>query len=246
MRINSFSELDKNFNYSISIGTFDGLHLGHMKTLNKLKEFSDETKTLIIAFNIPPRFYIFNKNQKLLTTKSEKFFLLGTINSDYYILIDFNKQIKKMNQNEFLGYIGVKIDNLVVGKNFKFGNGRQDVLNLDLNVEMCDYETVDDEIVSSSLIRSLISEGNIVKANRMMGRNYYIEVKAEVIDGNIKLRTKKNKLLPPEGHYSFSIFGKEVNGVLKIEKDQTINLGNNFVGIRKGEEIKISLIDKRS
>ncbi len=242
MQISDFSQLDKNFKYSLSIGTFDGLHLGHIKTLNRLKQVSNGTKTLVIAFISPPRSYINHKNQDLLTTKSEKVFLLGNINNDYYMLINFNSTIKSMNQKEFLNYIGVDIENLVVGKNFRFGKGRQDVSNLNLNVEMCDYEVVDNEIVSSSLIRNLISDGHVGRANRMMGRNYYIEAKLKHINGVEKFITEEHKLLPPRGVYSFSVFENDRVGQLRIEDNKIISLDKEYFDFLDNGLIKISLI----
>lgn len=209
---------------SITIGTFDCIHKGHLKIINKLNSFNE--KKLILSF-FPPPFIYFKKESKVLYLPKEKLDILSKYNIDYLISIPFNNQIKNLGPNEFtdffLKYLNVK--RIVVGKNFKFGKERKGDINLlkklceDKKIELIilEEEKFDGEKISSSKIRKLIKNGEIEKANQFLTTPFFIKI----LNNNISVHPLK--LIPPDGNY-----------LVKFnDKNLEINISNQKININK-------------
>lgn len=161
--------------YSVALGTFDGLHLGHMAVLRSI--LNSGTTPVALTFNFPPKF---SSAQNLLITPSDKIKSLKALGISAEVL-DFEK-IKNLSPNEFLDYIYKEFSPKIIttGYNFRFGKGT--VGTAETIAEFCkakkitylcaDAVLVDGEVVSSSKIRGLISEGRVKSANAMLG-NYF-------------------------------------------------------------------------
>ncbi|MGQ9845634.1 MAG: hypothetical protein ACUVQN_05455, partial [Caldisericia bacterium] len=167
---------------SITIGTFDCIHKGHLKIINKLNLFNE--KKLILSF-FPPPFIYFKKESKVLYLPKEKLDILSKYNIDYLLSIPFNSHIKNLEPKEFIDFLlkYLNVKRIVVGKNFKFGNERKGDINLlkklceDKKIELVilEEEKFDGEKISSSKIRKLIKNGEIEKANQFLTTPFFIK-----------------------------------------------------------------------
>jgi riboflavin kinase / FMN adenylyltransferase len=229
----------------VTIGTFDGVHIGHQKILNSLKDIARENngETVLITFWPHPR-YILNptdQSLKLLTTFEEKAEILSNYGVDHLIRIPFTAEFSQLTSEEFINVIlkekiGTKI--LVIGYDHRFGKNREgsfDYLQSNaqkygFRVEEISRQDIDHIGVSSTKIRKSLEEGQIELAKEFLGREYCINGK--VVEGN-KLGRKlgfptanvevfeKYKLIPSDGTYA-----------VRLLINNTIYKGMLNIGIR--------------
>ena len=169
-----------------TIGTFDGLHIGHEKVIKSMvdKCKKDGIKSVVFTFSNIPREVIRNQEVKNIISLDEKVRLINQMDVDYLILIEFNKQHMNISAEEFienvlLSHLDVK--HLVIGYDFRFGKNAKGNIDLlarmqneyNYTLDIIDPIVVDDMRVSSTLIRKLLSEGNINEANKFLGRRHY-------------------------------------------------------------------------
>lgn len=255
--------------YAIALGTFDGLHKGHISVLRKALSFKD-LKKAVITFSLPPKSIIGNTEPELLMTAKEKSEILTKMGFDEVIFLDFNL-IRDLSPLEFLSLIFEEfpIKEIAVGYNYRFGkNGSGDTKILSefcrengavLNV--LPEEKVDGEAVSSTVIRELVKNGEIKKANRMLSHNFYF--KSEVIDGDHRGRElgfptvnqiiPESLVMPQFGVYAsyVSIGGRSYPAVTNIGKRPTFNKSDviaetnvfDFSGDCYGKTLSVELID---
>jgi len=206
----------------IALGSFDGLHLGHMQLINKTVELSkkNNARSMICTFDNHP-LSVINKEicPKLIMDNDTKINLLENTGIDIVNLATFDKEFMKLTPEEFIKNM-VKCYNakgIVIGFNYRFGYKNlgdvkmlqkySNILGYELYV--CEAVRINDEVVSSSKIRHLIAEGNITKANELLGRPHTIAGK--VIKGKqfgrtidfptINLDYNKKYILPKGGVY---------------------------------------------
>lgn len=220
-----------NFKTYIALGSFDGLHIGHMSLINKTLELSkyNNVKSMVYTFNNHP-LSIINKDKvpKLLMDNESKLNIFDKIGIDIVNLVDFNIDYMKIvpeqfviNMLEFYNAAGI-----IVGFNYKFGyKNAGDVSLLEklskrLNFELIVMDSVmyNDNVVSSSRIRNLISDGNIAEANKMLFQPFML--KGKVIKGKqlgrklgfptVNLQYNTEFILPATGVYYTTI---EYNGL---------------------------------
>jgi len=164
----------------VTIGTFDGVHLGHREVISELKRYSALSggESVVFTFEPHPRIIIAPQEDslRLLSTKSEKIRLMEKIGIDHLVIYPFTSEFSKLSYDEFVSEIlvkGMNISSLVVGYDHRFGKGRQgnfnslEILSRSLNfkVEQMSQLVVDNKIVSSTRIRQALGAGDIVKAN---------------------------------------------------------------------------------
>ncbi|MBS4539895.1 bifunctional riboflavin kinase/FAD synthetase [Clostridium sp. D2Q-11] len=179
----------------ICLGSFDGLHRGH-KTLieNVIKEAKQEgLKSAVFTFSNHPASIISNREEpKLLINNNHKTEILKKLGVDYLIMIPFSTEFMKMEPEDFVKNIlvdNLKVQRIVVGFNYRFGykgRGDTDLLKklsekYGFEVEIVSPIKYNGEIISSTVIRNLISEGNIKKANKYLDR--YFSIEGKVIHG---------------------------------------------------------------
>lgn len=220
----------------ITIGSFDGLHLGHQFLINEVKKIADETKLpfYLISFEPHPRLVLQNNSDfKLLQTWDEKISQLEKLEVENLIAIPFTKELSQKSAEEFilediLKPLKPKI--IVLGYDHKFGRDRQgskdtflalkEKLNLDYEVVQLQEYMNQRSQISSSIIRHHIQNGRIDNANELLGYNYSITGK--VVEGKKLGRTlgfptanilpnDNHKLIPSIGVYHTTI---EIEGVL--------------------------------
>lgn len=233
----------------VTIGTFDGVHLGHQKVILRLQEFAKQHdgETVIFTFHTHPRLVTSPNegNLRLLTTLNEKINLFEKYGIDHLVVYTFDKVFSELSYAEFVEKILVeKIGThcLVVGYDHKFGKNREggfDYLQkcaekFSFEIERLDALAVDKDNVSSTKIRNALENGDIEKANRFLG--YQFTLHGKVVEGKQLGRTlgfptanieasDKHKIIPGYGVYAVKveINGAEYKGMLNIGTRPTFN-----------------------
>lgn len=183
--------LDENYNKPIdketyiALGSFDGLHTGHMQLINKAKELAEVNNglSMVYTFKNHPKTVVKGAvPPKLLTDNNYKLSLIEKAGIDIACFVTFSEEYMKNSAEDFIKML-IELYNakgFVVGFNYKFGyknTGNVEFLKelqLKYNFKLEVVETMkyQDEIVSSSLIRSELTTGNLEKANILLGRPY--------------------------------------------------------------------------
>ncbi|MCB1159933.1 MAG: bifunctional riboflavin kinase/FMN adenylyltransferase, partial [Leptospiraceae bacterium] len=172
----------------ITLGNFDGIHPGHVALLNRITDISIEKKipSLVITYHPNPARVLGKKqNFKDIFSFDIKRNLLNNCGIDYFYPIPFTPEFAGMNAYDFLRDVLVKklkARHIVIGFNHCFGKGREGNFSFlkkhsrEFNYDVEEIEEVkfDGEVISSSLIRKNIQEGNIKKANKMLDRIFYL------------------------------------------------------------------------
>ncbi len=176
------------FETSAGIGNFDGIHLGHKEIIEtaKLRSRENSTRSCVITFNPHPQKVLGRKELSLIFPLGWRFEMLETAGIDVVICLNFTRELSKVSAENFIKDIlleRLRIKDIVVGPGFSFGYKRKG--NVDLlrslgethgfNTVVADAARVDDQVVSSSVIRNLVRDGEISEANRFFGYDYYIE-----------------------------------------------------------------------
>ncbi len=229
----------------VTIGTFDGVHLGHQKVILRLREFAKQHngESVIFTFHTHPRLVTApdEGNLRLLTTLKEKIELFEKYGIDHLIIYTFDKAFSDLSYSEFVEKILVEKINthcLVVGYDHKFGKNREggfDYLQkcaekFNFEIERLDALLVQEDSVSSTKIRDALQKGEIEKANHYLG--YHFTLHGTVVEGkqlgrklgfptaNI-VASDKFKIIPGYGVY-----------VVKVEIDNVIYSGMLNIGTR--------------
>jgi riboflavin kinase/FMN adenylyltransferase len=251
---NSIKDLKKNKNTVLTLGTFDGIHPGHLKIIDKLVDCSKEKgcRNVVITFHPHPRTVLSSGNDvKMLTTQEERKDLLEKHGVDNFLTINFTKEFASLTAEQFIyDYLvnGIGVSEIVLGHDHHFGKGRSgnvDLLKIigakeNFIVTTVDAFYINDEIVSSTKIRNALIDGDLKKANILLGRNYSFS--GTVIGGdkrgrelgyptaNIKLSSQE-KLLPAIGIYAVRVLLKneEHFGLLSIGKRPTFYTSGELV-----------------
>lgn len=229
-------------NSCVTLGKFDGVHMGHALLLNEIKEREKEGLTsVVVTFSSYPGINFVKGSQELIYTNDEKPELIATFEPNYLVDIPFTDIIKNMPAEMFLEDILVRrmgVKAIIIGDDFKFGRERRgDKDFLIANAEKYGYEVKvfeklkleTGEEVSSTNIRKLISEGNITLANKMLNRNFHVagQLTTDIVKGTetvAKLKPHKVKLLPADGSYKVIVKrGKfSGNGILDVNGRELI------------------------
>lgn len=228
----------------ITIGTFDGVHLGHKSILEKMKNATqnNQHESLVLTFFPHPRMVLQQDSSiKLLNTIDEKATLLEKFGIDNLIIHPFDEAFSNLSAEEFVKDILVdklNIHKIIIGHDHRFGKNRTADINdliafgkkYSFEVEQINAHEIDEIAISSTKIRKALIEGNIKLANQYLGYSYYISGK--VVEGkkigrtigyptaNIQIN-ENYKLLPKNGVY---VVSSEIDNVLYFGM---MNIGKN-------------------
>ncbi|KQC06579.1 MAG: hypothetical protein APR54_07045 [Candidatus Cloacimonas sp. SDB] len=216
----------------VAMGTFDGVHLGHQKLIQRLVQKAEKLsgEAVIITYFHHPLETIHKKTfPYLLTERAKKEKLLKNLGVDFVLYLKFNQKIAKMSPEEFLDEIilkEIKTTSLVVGYDTHFGKDRSGdhkflqsfAQENELEIELIPPLKIGNRIVSSSIIRDYVREGNMIEVKKYLGRNYTL---AGLVRKGHKLGTglgfptlninpaDQNKLIPALGVYLCEILIEE-------------------------------------
>lgn len=231
-----------------TIGTFDGVHLGHRKILERLTNNAKKTglKSTVLTFFPHPRMVLQKDvDIKLLNTLEEKTQILETLGLDYLIVHPFTKEFSRLSATDFVNDIlvnGLKTKKIIIGYDHRFGRNRnaniQDLIafgqTLDFEVEEIPAQEVDDISVSSTKIRKALLEGDITTANNYLSYAYMLTGTIKKGKGmgrdfgfptaNLHI-AETYKLIPKTGAYvvSSTLNGKTYFGMMNIGYNPTVD-----------------------
>jgi riboflavin kinase/FMN adenylyltransferase len=251
-RMNVYESLNKfpgKKGTAVTIGTFDGVHLGHRKIIEQLKAAaaSIHGESVIFTFYPHPRMVLFpdDNSLRLLSTEEEKKELLEKLGIDNLIVEPFTKEFSRITYTEYVRDILVnrlKVKKLIIGYNHQFGRNREGsfeelkkmapVYGFDL--EKIPAQNINKVEISSTKIRKALEAGDIKTANKYLG--YAYGMSGKVVKGkglgkglgyptaNIELENKY-KLVPGNGIYAvtLSYAQKMYNGMMSIGLNPTIS-----------------------
>ncbi len=176
----------------ITIGNFDGLHLGHQKILEQLNAEANRLNThrCLMTFEpLPREYFAKNSTATRLMNRSEKIRVLkgfdSTIRPDFLLFLNFNRALASMPASEFIEKILIdklKVKSVIVGDDFRFGCDRQGDFSMlrsygelhDFSVISIESHLIENQRASSSLIREALINDQLASADRMLGRTYTI------------------------------------------------------------------------
>ena len=261
---------------AVTIGMFDGLHLGHLKVIDGCLSTSktNQLKTCVISFSNHPADHFTGKRNELLMPMQEKIDAIENLGIDYLVIIPFDAYIVELPAKNFIQehLIGrLKAEKVVLGYDNHFGKNREGSISFInehfghvLDTIAIDVAKVDGVIVSSSQIKKYLSEGDITKANAMLGLPY--SVSGIVVHGNQNGRKigfptanmalkADNKFIPQLGVYLCQVkieaglfFGLTNMGYRPtLNKDDGIHIETHlldFDGELYGQKIEIQFIEK--
>lgn len=251
-------------NAVVTIGTFDGVHLGHRKIIKRINELADEIggETVILTFFPHPRMILHPGDQglKLITTIEEKANLLEELGVDHLIITPFSRDFSNQSAEEYILDILVKkigIKKIVIGYDHRFGKDRKGGLtDLQRLSAEYDYEVIEipeqdihDVAVSSTRIREALLDAKIELANEFLGYSFYITgkvIKGDQIGRQLGYPTanllveEKYKLIPGDGIFAVKVHvnGIHYKGMAYIGHRPTIN------GMTRNIEVNIFDFDK--
>ena len=236
-------------NAVITIGSFDGVHLGHQQIIKQIQQLATEVngETVVITFDPHPRLFLnpHDDTMKLVNTLPEKLALLEQSGIDHVVVVPFNKAFASQTPDEYISSFLVKHFTpkvIAIGYDHRFGKKRAG--NFDylkkfegsygyqlVEISRQDLQQI---TISSSNIRRAVAAGNIKHANELLGAPFKLSgqvVRGEQLGQTIGFPTAnininyKYKLMPPEGVYAVNVQheGKRYQGMMSIGNRPTVD-----------------------
>jgi riboflavin kinase/FMN adenylyltransferase len=244
----------------VTIGTFDGIHIGHQKILKNLIRTANNEgkKSVLLTFFPHPRMVLQKENKiLLLNTIKEKSSLLEKMGLDYLIIHPFSREFSRLTALDFVRDILVNKLNtsrLIIGYDHHFGKNREGNIHqlkeysllYDFKVEEIPAQDIDDVSVSSTKIRTALKDGNLKTANNYLGYHYMLNgsvVSGKKLGGTIGFPTanleikEPYKLVPKTGVYIIKTY---INTILYTGM---MNIGFNPTVLGKHQTIEAHLFD---
>lgn len=213
-------------NVGLTIGVFDGVHLGHQKIITGLIESCRKNgmTSLIITFEIHPKKILSSTTPGSLTTINQRMDIISNMGMKTFIVTDFEQEIMSFEATEFVEKVLIdklRMKEMWIGTNFLFGKGRKGDVQLlrelstrkGFNLQVVEPVKFENEVISSTRIREYLRQGDTEKASLLLSRPY--SVIAEVIYGvkrgrimgypTANLLWEKEILLPREGVYAVKV-----------------------------------------
>jgi riboflavin kinase/FMN adenylyltransferase len=232
----------------VTIGTFDGVHLGHKKILEQIitTAKSQDCESLVLTFFPHPRMVLQEGTEmKQLNTLNEKISLLQDLGVDNLVIHPFDKEFSRLTAEDFVKQVLVdtfKLKKIIIGHDHRFGRNRTADINdltefgntFGFDVEQISAQEINEVSISSTKIRTALREGDIELANDYLGYDYSltgIVSKGKQLGRTIGYPTaniqieEDYKLIPQNGVYvaKSMIEGKLVYGMMNIGNRPTVN-----------------------
>jgi len=248
LKIKTTLESYSNNNSVVTIGTFDGVHIGHQKIIKRLVNIAKkkDLQAIVFTFFPHPRMVLQeDANIKLINTLDEKSKLLENLGVDHLVVKKFTKDFSRLTALEFVRDILVNklhVKYIIVGYDHHFGRNRTANINdlrefgetYDFNIIEISAQDIDEVTVSSTKIRQALIEGDVKSANAFLGYNFMLTGK--VVEGkrlgkqigfptaNLQIE-ETYKLIPKNGSYIVKSYVHNVNvfGMMNIGTNPTFN-----------------------
>jgi riboflavin kinase / FMN adenylyltransferase len=272
------NNLDKALTSSVvTIGNFDGVHLGHRKLIQKVIDLAKEknTTSVVMTFEPHPAKVLFPAKQvhRLFSLEDQQE-QLKEMGVQHYIVEPFSRSLSELHRDQFLYDWILKPLNpisLVVGYDFNFGANREGntsyleskAKDLRLDLHVIPPYKIENEIVSSSVIRKFIADTNIKKANQFLGRPFYLQ---GVVEKGAERGRKigfptaniysTNETYPAKGVYACNVYydNKKYIGVTNVGNNPTFNEATkraiqvethilNFDKFIYGEDLRVEFLE---
>lgn len=201
---------------SLSIGVFDGVHIGHRQLLSDILSQTGST-SVVLTFKVNPRVYFKDRTYPGdIYTLSQKLSVLSSLGIDTVILIDFSYDFSKLSGKDFLYFVAdnCELRHLVLGDNFRCGNGRvttsyeavEILKHKNVTVDIGNMAFCEGQLVSSSRVRSAVASGKLQEVEKMLERVFSLDI-ADIPqisgDKTITIEIKNiSQVLPPQGQYT--------------------------------------------
>ncbi|MEM1322676.1 MAG: bifunctional riboflavin kinase/FAD synthetase [Bacteroidota bacterium] len=220
-------------NAALSIGSFDGVHKGHQKIIQRLRQLAKEVngESIVITFHPHPRLLLYPDDQRLrlLNTVDEKVELLRHYGVDHVVIVQFDETFSQQSPEEYIEQFLIEKFNpscIVIGYDHRFGRNRAGNIELlrsyaernSIRIVEIEKQEVEDIAVSSTKIRKALEGGDISNATHFQG--HYFSVTGTVVHGqklgkslgfptaNLQIG-HRHKLIPKEGVYAVYVYHKE-------------------------------------
>ena len=222
----------------VTLGVFDGVHLGHQKVIQKTINLAKNKngESIILTFDRHPKSFLSQTQQSCITSLEHRLVLFKQLGVDMTVVLEFSRKIAEISAEEFIDkviheWLGAKV--VVLGFNCSFGKGKRGNASMVQDyAEKCGFEVItcdsvefEGEITSSTKIRKKIIKGDLQKAKGMLGRR--VSVLGTIIKGsgrgkglgfptaNLNLH---HEIRPPSGVYATKVFldGREYNAITNI------------------------------
>jgi riboflavin kinase/FMN adenylyltransferase len=255
---------------AITIGTFDGVHVGHKKIIKNLIEKSEGLSTMLLTFFPHPRMVLQqDTNIKLINTIEERIQLLEATGLDTLIIYPFNREFSRLKARDFVRDFLIEhlhLRKIIIGYDHRFGRNRTANIDdlrefgqaFDFKVEEIQAKEIDDITISSTKIRKALNEGDITTANMYLG--YEFMLTGTVTSGkglgktiqyptaNIHIE-EDYKLIPKQGVYfvKSKLDGATIFGINPTVKGTQQTIEVHFFDFDRdiyGEKIQIQLIKR--
>ena len=246
--VQSISKYDKNQPAVITIGTFDGVHIGHKLILERLMNDAriNNRVAVVLTFFPHPRMVLQkDTNLKLLNTIEEKSSILDELGIDYLVIQPFTKTFSRLSATAFVRDVLVNAlhaKKVIIGYDHRFGRNRNANIHdliafgnaLDFEVDEIPAQEIEAVAVSSTKIRNALLEGDVATANAYLGYDYMLTGKIVRGKGlgkelgfptaNLKIG-ESYKLIPKNGVYVVysTLKNKRVHGMMNIGYNPTVN-----------------------
>ena len=247
----------------VTIGVFDGVHLGHMSILEKLvaKAEREGGESVIVTFDPHPRLVLSQPGENIsyLSTIEEKIMLIERSSAGHLVIIGFTPEFARMDADEFIRRVlvdGIGVEHLAMGHDNHLGRGKEgnyerikaNALRYGFSVERIGKFSSDTHTVSSTSIRQALLGGKLDDANRWLG--YHYPLSGTVIEGrglgksfgyptaNIR-PYDPNKLVPSDGVYAVEVIANNyrMKGMLSIGSNPTVSMGD------KKRSVEVNIFD---
>ena len=198
---------------SLCLGYFDGVHIGHQELIKYARKYAKHILGLL-TFSKPISTIVDNgKNKEVLTSLDDRFKIISKLGVDYYFVTQIDQEFTKLSDMDFIEMLKkMHVKEIFVGKDFRYGaeaKGTISTLKDYFDVYEIDIKNVNGEKVSTQSIATLIKNGEIEKANDLLGHNYCVV--GNIVSGNqigskigfptLNLKLSDNYVLPKFGVY---------------------------------------------
>jgi len=252
--IKDLEEIERNEKSVITLGTFDGLHVGHQQIVNEVirKSHQINGRNFLLTFEPHPRKIIPGRNDvKLLSTLDEKIEILEKLDLENLFVINFTPEFSRQSPEDFVKkYLveGIGLKEIVIGYDHHFGkerDGNFEILQklgneFNFSVTLIPEFSTDSETVSSTKIRNALLAGDVVKAAKMLGRNYTF--KGTIVRGDGRGRKlgfptanisvdDQDKLIPAKGIYAAEclVENEKHSGLLSLGSRPTFHKDGEII-----------------